>query len=101
MENLLLEFRQIPVFPDVPSCTTYIYHDVDVGSALPCKQHPYRVNPVKLQYLCNEVEYMLKNNIIEPSCSAWSSPYVLVPKSDGIFHFCTDFRKLNVVTKAD
>ena len=53
MKNLLLEFQQI--FPDVPSCTTCTYHDVDVRSALPCKQHPYRVNPVKLQYLWKEV----------------------------------------------
>ena len=44
---------------------------------------------------------MLKNNTIEPSCSVWSSPCVLVPKPDGTFCFCTDFRKLKEVTKAD
>ena len=34
MRKLLLEFRHL--FPDVPSCTNCIYHDVDVGNAAPC-----------------------------------------------------------------
>ena len=44
---------------------------------------------------------MLQNNIIEPSSSDWSCPCVLVPKLDGTVHFCTNFRKLNALTKID
>ena len=44
---------------------------------------------------------MLKHNIIEPSDSSWSSPCVLVPKSDGTLHFCTDFHKLNALSQTD
>ena len=99
IKKFLLEFQHL--FPDVPSRTTCMYHDVDVGSAPPRKQHPYRVNPLKLEYLHKEIKYMLENNIIEPSQSEWSSPCVLVPKADGTFRFCTDFRKLNTVTKTD
>ena len=71
----------IIIFPDVPSKTTVVYHDVDVGGAQPIKQNPYRVNPQKQRYLQQEIEYMLANDIIEPSQSAWSSPCVLVPIS--------------------
>ena len=39
------------LFPDVPSRTTMISNDVDVGDGAPIKQDPYRLNPSKLEYL--------------------------------------------------
>ena len=44
---------------------------------------------------------MLGIGLTEPSHSAWSSPRLLVPKPDDSVRFCTDFRKINVLTKAD
>ena len=41
---------------------------------------------------------MLENKVIEPYKSHWPSPIVLVPKKDGTFRFCFDYRKLNEVT---
>ena len=81
--------------------TTCICHDVDVREASTIKQHPYWVNPIKLEQIRKEDDYMLKNKIIEPSSSSWSSPCVLVPKSDETLRFCTDFRKVNLLTKTD
>ena len=47
-----------------------------------------------------EVQYMLKNDIIEESQSNWSSSCILVPKHDGGFRFCTNFsRKTNDKTR--
>ena len=88
-------------FPDIPSCTSVIEHDIDVGEASPIKQHAYRVNPRKREWLQKEVDYLLANNLAEPSYSAWSSPCLLVNKPDGTHHFCTDYRRLNSVTKPD
>ena len=99
IKALLVEFTVL--FPDVPGKTVTAFHDVDTRNALPNKQHPYRVNPVKLMHMRNEVDYMLQNGIIEPSKSQWSSPCVLMPKSDGTYRFCTDFRKVNSITKTD
>ena len=94
---LILEYEHL--FPDIPTRTDQIYHDVDIEGSKPIKQHPYRMNPMKLQYLREEVQYLLDNDFIEPSQSDWSSPCILVPKPDGTFRMCTNYRKVNSVTK--
>ena len=99
LAEVITQYRE--VFPDVPSKTNLIEHDVDVGDSAPIKQHPYRVSPMKKELLDKEVQYMLENDIIEESQSNWSSPCILVPKRDGGFRFCTDFRKINDKTKSD
>ena len=78
-----------------------LQHDVDVGDSPPIKQHAYRVNPYKCMRLQKQVDYMLGHGIAEPSCSPWSSPCLLAIKSDSSDRFCTDFRKVNGVTKPD
>ena len=100
-EMMQLVFQFVTLFPDTPSRTDKVFHDVDVGSATPIKQQPYRVNPLKLKVIREEVAYMLENDLIEASSSEWSSPCVLVPKPDGTYRFCTDFRQVNKVTKSD
>lgn len=88
-------------FGDIPSCTTVLEHDLDVGVAHPIKEHPYRVNTFKRSVMKQEVAYLLENNLATPSSSPWSSPCLLAPKTDTMFRFCTDLRKVNTVTKPD
>jgi hypothetical protein len=97
LKNLVFSFKNI--FPDVPNKTTAACHDVDIGDAAPIKQHPYRLNLLKREVMRNEIQYTLDNDSIEPS--DWSSPSLLVPKSDNTFRLVTDFRKVNSVTKSD
>lgn len=89
------------LFSDIPSQTHLIEHDIDVGEAQPIRQRFYRVSPDKRVQLDNEVEYMLQNKIAEPSNSSWASPCLLVKKPDSTLRPCTDYRKLNSVTKPD
>ncbi len=97
--ELVVSFPSL--FLDVPGRTSIIEHDIDVGTSCPVKQNAYRVNPFKRDLLKQEVNYLLTHNLAESSFSSWSSPCVLVNKPDGSYRFCTDYRKLNSVTKPD
>jgi hypothetical protein len=99
MAGLIRKYADL--FPDIPGLTTAAVHDVDVGDARPVKQHAYRVNPIKREKLSAEVKYLLQNELVSGSNSPWSSPCIMVPKSDNSMRFCTDFRKVNAVTKTD
>ncbi|KAL0152376.1 hypothetical protein M9458_052099, partial [Cirrhinus mrigala] len=99
MQKLLKSFPNL--FNDVPPGTSVITHDINVGSTLPIKQHAYRCPVNKREAMKHEVTYLLENGFAVSSSSPWSSPCVLVPKADGSFRFCTDFRKVNSVTVPD
>ena len=89
------------LFSDVPSGTNVLKHDIDVGSASPIKQHVYCCPLAKRELMKKEAYYLLENSLAVPSCSPWSPPCLLAPKSDGTSRFCTDYRKFNAVTVPD
>ena len=76
-------------------------HRIDTGNATPIKQRPRRLPLSKRQTERDEVQQMLKSDVIEPSSSPWASPIVMVTKKDGSIRFCVDYRKLNGVTLRD
>lgn len=91
----------LSLFSDIPSRTTWAEHDIEVGDSKPISQRFYRVSPEKRKLIDAEVKYMLENNIAVPSSSSWASPCLLVGKPDHTYRFCTDYRKLNAITKSD
>lgn len=83
---------------DHPSTTKLITHKIDTGNNQPIKQRPYRVPYAQRQFISDEVEKMLKHDLIRPSNSSWSSPVVLAKKKDGSYRFCVE---LNTATFKD
>ena len=74
---------------------------MNVKDSQPVKQHQYRMNLTKQKYLKEEIQYLLDNDFIERSQSEWSSPCILVPKPDGSYRVCTDYRKVINLSKTD
>ena len=99
VENLISEFPD--VFTDVPGATDLVEHEIIVTSANPIRSKQYPVPFTLKKEIKNEVENMLKLDIIEPTNSPYASPVVMVRKSDGTYRFCCDFRKLNNITVFD
>ena len=78
-----------------------IFMDVQLTSDVPVRRRAYDLPFSSKQVVEREIQTMLDLGVIEKSKSAYSSPVVLVQKSDGSCRFCIDYRALNKITVFD
>lgn len=87
LKNFLDE--ELPLFNNVPGKTHLVEHKIRLKDGVtPIKQRYYPRNPAMTAIIHQEIETMLKDGVIEPSTSGWSSPIVLSEKSSGKYRFC-------------
>lgn len=75
--------------------TTPIKTKIIVSDEEPIYQRSRRLSPKEKAVVESQVEEWIKEGIIRPSCSDYASPIVIVPKKDGSFRVCVDYRRLN------
>ena len=102
IKRVIVRFQDILLGPDGKLGRTDIgRHTIDTGEAKPIKIPPRRV-PIKQKEIINkEIDKMLRDDVIEPSNSPWSSPVLLCLKKDQTWRFCIDYRALNLLTRKD
>jgi len=71
------------------------------AKAKPVKQRCYRVTKFKSDIIKEELIILIKKKLVVPSYSEWSSPVVVVPKANGKWRLCVDYRKVNDLTEKD
>ncbi|GJX97180.1 retrotransposon protein, putative, ty3-gypsy subclass [Tanacetum coccineum] len=94
IENLFVVREFADVFPDelpgLPSAREieFALELIHLPGAEPISKAPYRMAPVELKELKEQLQEMLENGFIRPSVSPWGAPVLFVKKKDGSMRLC-------------
>lgn len=90
-----------PVFSQEPGLTHFAVHRIQTpeGAVVWTRWRPLPRS--QWDVVNQEVADMLRLGVIEPSQSAWRSPFVLVLKTDGSIRFCIDYQEVNKIAQFD
>lgn len=98
--SLCEEYSDIFTVPgDKHTVNNFYKQELKLADNTPVYIKNYRYPHSQKVEISSQIKDMLKNKVIEPSCSNYNSPIIIVPKKsvDGTkkFRLCIDFRQLN------
>ena len=104
LREIIEEYRD--VFPDtLPKGRPPkrdIVHEINTEPGVePVNRPPYRLSPAEQDEMEEQVKDLLAQGFIRPSNSPYGAPILFVPKKDGRWRMCIDYRALNKQTIKD
>ena len=104
LKELVDEFKD--VFPDTlpkgrPPKRDIVHEIRTEEGAKPPSRPPYRLSPSEQDEMEEQVKDLLAQGFIRPSASPYGAPILFVPKKDGRWCMCIDYRALNKQTVKD
>lgn len=91
IKQILSDYSSVLCAPQgLPPRREFDHHIPLRDEAQPVNVHPYRYAHFQKEEIERQVCEMLKQGLIRPSTSPFSSPVLLVRKKDGSWRFCTD-----------
>nr|GFB13562.1 hypothetical protein [Tanacetum cinerariifolium] len=98
----LIVFEFPDVFPDelpgIPPVREVEFNIELIPGAEPISKAPYRMAPIELKKLKDQLQELLERGFIRPSVSPWGAPVLFVKKKDGSMRLCIDYCELNKIT---
>nr|GFB40818.1 putative reverse transcriptase domain, aspartic peptidase domain protein [Tanacetum cinerariifolium] len=90
------------VFPDelpgIPLVREVEFNIELIPGSEPISKAPYRMAPIELKELKDQLQELLERCFIHPSVSPWGAPVLSVKKKDGSMRLCIDYCELNKIT---
>ena len=104
LKELVDEFKD--VFSDTlpkghPPKRGIVHEIYTEEGAKPPSQPPYHLGPAEQDEMEEQVKDLLTQGFIRPSASPYGAPILFVPKKDGRWRMCIDYRALNKQTMKD
>nr|GEZ39162.1 transposon Ty3-G Gag-Pol polyprotein [Tanacetum cinerariifolium] len=104
IQKVLTDFCKVFQEPSPSGLPPPRLHDHSIPllpGSKPMSSRPYRQPYFQKNEIEKQVREQLSQGLIRPSHSPFSSPVLLVKKSNGSWRFCVDYRALNDITIKD
>nr|GEW63292.1 hypothetical protein [Tanacetum cinerariifolium] len=84
--------------PGLPPTRQVVFQIDLIPGAAPVARAPYRLAPLEMKELSEQLKELSDKGFIRPSSSPWGAPVLFVKKKDGSFRMCIDYQELNKLT---